>query len=216
MMLLPTYQDALKQLSGIIDALTADGLAIVPGFLAPQACHALAEECRQLTHAGEFHPAGVGQGEQWQLREDIRSDQIRWLSPQDCGPQQGHYLALMEAYRERLNQELFLGLIEFEGHATIYPPGSFYTRHRDQFRGNNQRTVTAILYLNDDWQAPHGGQLRIELDERGNTIEVLPELGTLVTFISERYWHEVLPATRERLSLTGWFKTRRIDGSVVL
>ena len=38
--------------------------------------------------------------------------------------------------------------------------------------------------------------------------DVLPEGGTLVCFLSQRFWHEVLPARRERLSLTGWFRGR--------
>jgi len=37
---------------------------------------------------------------------------------------------------------------------------------------------------------------------------VHPTGGTLVLFLSERFAHEVLPAKRERLSLTGWFKSR--------
>jgi SM-20-related protein len=38
--------------------------------------------------------------------------------------------------------------------------------------------------------------------------DVLPVAGTLVCFLSDRFEHEVLPATRERLSLTGWFRRR--------
>jgi SM-20-related protein len=40
------------------------------------------------------------------------------------------------------------------------------------------------------------------------TLDVLPEGGTLVAFLSERFQHEVLPARRERLALTGWFRRR--------
>jgi SM-20-related protein len=38
---------------------------------------------------------------------------------------------------------------------------------------------------------------------------VAPVGGTLVAFLSERFHHEVLPARRERYSLTGWFTRRR-------
>ena len=209
----PGFSAPHEQLARITDSLAQHGYGIFPALFDAATCHALATECRREQQAGEFRPAGVGRGDGWMVREDIRSDHIRWLSPNDCGEQQGHYLAWLEAYRQVLNQELFLGLVEFEGHGALYPPGSFYQRHLDQFRGNNQRTVTAILYLNEDWRAEDGGQLRIELED-GKTLEVLPEQGTFVTFMSERYWHEVLPATRDRLSLTGWFKTRPIDGSV--
>ena len=38
--------------------------------------------------------------------------------------------------------------------------------------------------------------------------EILPQSGRLVLFLSARFLHEVMPARRERLSITGWFKRR--------
>ena len=35
-----------------------------------------------------------------------------------------------------------------------------------------------------------------------------PPGGTLVSFLSAELYHEVLPARRDRASITGWFKTR--------
>ena len=35
-----------------------------------------------------------------------------------------------------------------------------------------------------------------------------PAAGTLVVFMSGDFPHEVLPASRERLSLTGWYRRR--------
>jgi len=198
-------------LSGIIETLVRQGYAVIPDFLSTEECRALAAECRDLREQGEFHRAGVGRGEMLDVRPEIRSDEIRWLERDDCGPHQGQYLELMSAYQQRLNRELFLGLVEFECFCAVYPPGSFYQCHLDQFRGVEQRTVTAILYLNDNWQPSDGGQLRIFLNgQTGETLEVLPEAGTFVTFLSADYWHEVRPAQRDRLSITGWFKTRPI------
>lgn len=207
----PPCPQAASHLDTVCQTLAAQGYAIVPGFLAADTCRELAAECRQSWQQGEFRPAGVGRGEALRVRPEIRSDLIRWFDSDDCGPQQGRWLALLEDYRQMLNRQLFLGLVEFEGHCALYPPGSFYQRHLDQFRGVEQRTVTAILYLNEQWQTEDGGQLRIYLDEEQTlTLDVLPEQGTLVTFLSANYWHEVLPARRERLSLTGWFKTRPV------
>lgn len=42
----------------------------------------------------------------------------------------------------------------------------------------------------------------------GREHDVLPQAGTLALFLSSEMPHEVLPATRERLSLTGWFRRR--------
>jgi len=41
-----------------------------------------------------------------------------------------------------------------------------------------------------------------------SALQISPEGGTLVAFLSGRFEHEVLPATRERYSLTGWFRRR--------
>jgi len=209
---LPTLlQGRESVLSEIIETLVRQGYAVIPSFLTAVECIALAEECRELRAQGEFHRAGVDRGERLDVRPEIRSDEIRWLERGDCGLRQREYLELMDAYLQHLNRELFLALVEFECFCAIYPPGSFYQRHLDQFRGVQQRTVTAILYLNENWQQSDGGQLRIFLNEQtGETLEVLPEAGTFVTFLSADYWHEVLPAERDRLSITGWFKTRPI------
>ena len=42
----------------------------------------------------------------------------------------------------------------------------------------------------------------------GVEYDVVPSGGSLVVFLSGEVPHEVLPATRERLSLTGWFRRR--------
>jgi SM-20-related protein len=68
--------------------------------------------------------------------------------------------------------------------------------------------LTFILYLNENWTAADGGLLRFWPDERTAALEIEPAGGTLVTFLSDRFWHEVLPAQRQRLSLTGWFRHR--------
>jgi len=68
--------------------------------------------------------------------------------------------------------------------------------------------LTVILYLNQDWQSDAGGLLRFWPEADGNALEIAPLGGTLVTFLSERFWHEVSPAQRQRLSLTGWFRRR--------
>jgi len=64
-----------------------------------------------------------------------------------------------------------------------------------------------VCYLNDAWRAEHGGALRIELAD-GREHDVLPQAGTLVVFMSADFPHEVLAASRERLSITGWYRRR--------
>ncbi len=140
------------------------------------------------------------------MREGIRGDSIQWLEHGQSAPSDG-YLQAMDELRSALNQALYLGLEDFECHFACYPPGAFYQKHLDRFRDDDRRTVTAVYYLNEAWQTEHGGALRLYLAD-DTELDVLPSAGTLVLFISAELPHEVLPATRERLSLTGWFRRR--------
>ncbi len=96
-----------------------------------------------------------------------------------------------------------------ELHYAVYPPGAGYQRHLDRFRDDDRRTLTVILYLNPpDWSEEDGGQLLFWPNPDGAPHVIQPLGGALVTFLSERFWHEVTPARRERISLTGWFRRR--------
>jgi len=128
---------------------------------------------------------------------------------------------LFDSLRLALNQELQMGLISYEAHYAIYEVGSFYGRHRDVFLAHGlgregrvaspllrQRALSLVLYLNDaDWSADDGGNLRVYL-ESGEHLDVLPQPGQLVCFLSDRFDHEVLPTHRRRVSLTAWFHRR--------
>jgi SM-20-related protein len=39
-----------------------------------------------------------------------------------------------------------------------------------------------------------------------DTVVVTPLMGTIAIFLSEEFPHEVLPATRDRFSIAGWFR----------
>jgi SM-20-related protein len=73
--------------------------------------------------------------------------------------------------------------------------------------------LSIALYLNADWRAEDGGALRLYLEAAGRApyADIAPVGGTLVAFRSERFPHAVLPARRERLSLTGWFRRRGME-----
>ena len=79
--------------------------------------------------------------------------------------------------------------------------------------GSDVRAISTALYLNDGWHADDGGQLRLYTGG-GASVDVLPQGGRLVAFQSDRFEHEVLPARRERMSFTGWFRRRPLEGFV--
>jgi len=195
----------------IAEAIASRGWIATDDFLPPGQLRELGEDGRRLWRSGSFRHAGVGRGPSFQLRPELRSDRVRWLLPPGETRPQKRYFARMEALRQTLNRHLYAGLVAFESHYALYPPGSLYRTHRDRFADASHRVVSAVLYLNPDWDTEAGGSLRLYLEEPDAPPfeEVPPTGGRLVCFLSDRFPHEVLPATRERLSLTGWFTARR-------
>jgi SM-20-related protein len=190
-----------------LETLTDRGFAIEHDFLAESEVLAWSREAMDSFENGEFRRAGVGPAGQRKVRSEVREDYVRWLEPPGATPCERRYFELMENLRLTLNGELFLGLFELEAHLALYPPGARYRCHLDRFRDDDSRVLSVSLYLNPDWRAEDGGALRLYLGEPESEPyeEVMPEGGTLLCFLSDRFHHEVLPARRERLSITGWF-----------
>jgi SM-20-related protein len=198
-------------MNGLLNALDQFGWAEIPGCLGDDDSLRLRRECRQAEQNGEFRRAGVGRGARLQVREEVRGDQVLWLRTDEAYVEQSAYLAKLELLRLALNQRFFLGLFEFEGHFAIYPEGGFYRPHLDRHAGTQSRVVTAILYLNPDWKLGDGGELKLWTDTgetSGPFVLIQPRMGTLVCFLSGDFWHEVLPAHKARMSITGWFRQR--------
>lgn len=203
-------RDAAPDDARVVAGLREHGVAIVPDYVPAPVWKRLAADARHRQRAGGFRSAGVGRGAGWRLRPEIRCDAVRWIEPASARAGERAWLERMEALRRTLNRDLYLGLLGFESHFALYPPGAFYRTHLDAFRDASHRVVSVLLYLNEDWRVEHGGALRLHLEKADAPArrDVLPEGGTLVGFLAAELPHEVLPATRERWSVAGWF-TRR-------
>jgi len=206
----PAADSANHAEQGIASDLLERGWSVCPDFLAAPAWQRLALETAEAWRTGGFRRGAVGTGPTRQVMPGVRSDYVRWLEPHGCTRTQGACLRALEGLRLAINRQLFLGLYAYEGHLTVYPPGACYGRHLDQFRGARHRQLSCILYLNRRWTAGDGGQLRLYLGPDGAEphVDILPRGGTLVCFLSAGFHHEVLPARRRRMSITGWFRTR--------
>ena len=192
----------------IINGLATRGFAITLDFLDQKAALLLAKETRQDWEEGESRRAGIGRGEELQVRDEIRRDHVRWLETEHVTGAQNLYLEKLATLRQALNRQLFLGLQRYEGHFAVYPPGAFYKAHLDRPRGSLDRWITSILYLNPNWSEGDGGELKLQTEvgqREGKFLLVPPRLGTFVTFLAGDFWHEVLPSETDRLSITGWF-----------
>jgi len=202
----------VSQLQSQLDPLVQHGYVIVPNFLAAAATTQLYDYAQQLTVA-DWQQAGIGRADQYTTNTAVRQDKIRWLSRDR--EVEASYLALMDELRLLINYELFIGLFDYECHLAHYPPGAFYRKHVDAFKGRSNRILTSVLYLNPEWQANDGGELVIYAAD-GSVLEtVLPQAGTLVLFLSEKFVHEVLPGQRDRFSITGWFRHNNSIGGLV-
>ena len=199
-------------IDSVVQQLAEKGWCALPGFLSADLVQRLAQDAEALYESGQLHPAATGQGTQREVRAGLRDDAIAWLGENPASQAQREYLSRMEELRLAANRELQLGLFDLEAHFARYPAGARYQKHLDIFQQDSRRTLSVICYLNSNWQEAEGGQLRIYLDETGQDaarhVDILPEGGTLACFLSHRFAHEVLPASRERLSLTGWFRRR--------
>lgn len=192
----------------LLEALAGPGWYVDPAFLSEDQTRLLREECLAAWRQGGFHAAGTGRG-QAHIDGEIRGDLIQWVDRAQAGPVLAETLDALETLRQAVNRSLFLGLFDAELHFAAYPPGAGYQRHLDRFRDDDRRTLTTIVYLNEPgWCEADGGLLRFWPEEQGAPLDILPSGGTLVTFLSARFWHQVLPAQRQRLSLTGWFRRR--------
>lgn len=193
----------------LIDHLAAHGWASASEFFPLQTMAALLQEAQALWRSDVFNVAGIGRGGEFKVRADIRSDHVLWLYDNNLTVPQREYRAAIEALRQELNAQLYVGLQEFEAHYAVYPPGAFYQKHLDRFSTADERIISCSLYLNPNWSAADGGALR--LYEGARSVEIYPKAGTFVIFRSDTIYHEVLPALRERFSLTGWFKRRPLE-----
>lgn len=193
----------------IADELVDKNYAIIDSFLSSEEVKAILALPHFAQHEQYFKKAGIGKNADLQINEAIRGDYILWLDKNTASPAALVYLNRLDELIQHLNRSLFLSLKDYEVHMTVYPVGTYYKRHLDQFKKDDKRKLSVICYLNEEWKEEQGGQLRIYTEETSH--DVLPLAGRLVCFRSDVLEHEVLPATRERLSLTGWIVDRAFE-----
>ncbi|HCH5090735.1 2OG-Fe(II) oxygenase [Vibrio parahaemolyticus] len=187
----------------LIDALATDGYYIWDDFLSE-------EEVTQLRDCipDNWKKARIGRNDDVTRIESIRSDKIQWLKPA-MGQPIANYLSKMEEIRQEVNRHFFLGLFEYEAHFAKYEKGDFYQKHLDCLKGNENRRLTTVFYMNESWSEEDAGELVVyDLNDK-EIATIPPRGGRLLVFLSEQFPHEVLPTNAERFSIAGWF---RING----
>ncbi len=196
-----------------------NGFCVLDNFISPDTVLCLAAEISALNSDDKMQAARTGRLAAT-VNLKLRGDSIHWLDENHASLAQLTYFKEMEGLRCQLNQQLYLGLHSLECHLALYPIGSAYPKHLDRFQLHDdshlaQRQISCILYLNQDWLAEDGGYLRLHLNDDGVTklniahLDIAPIAGRLIVFLSDSFYHEVLPTHRARMSLTAWFLNRQ-------
>lgn len=177
----------------------------VQGYFTRPAFLGEALATRALDEAGQLpmRRAGIRRGHE--LDDSVRTDELAWLTREETTGALAEAVAHFESLMHELNEGAWLGLRTFDLQLAHYAPGAHYARHRDAFPGQNNRRVTAIVYLNPAWGPEHGGRLRLHLSP---PLDLDPKLDRLVVFRSELVEHEVLEAHADRWAMTAWYSAR--------
>lgn len=184
------------------DQLATHYYAVVDNAFPANLYQRLTDFSDRLIEEDRLRRAGIGSLGQFELNRKVRGDEIYWLQRNETDQCIVLFFSEIQSLIENLKREFFLSLNDAEFHFAHYPPGTFYRRHLDQFKGRNNRQISVILYLNDHWKPGDGGELKIYTTEGSELIA--PVGNRLAVFRSDTVEHEVLPTHVLRRSVTGW------------
>ncbi|WP_290002506.1 2OG-Fe(II) oxygenase [Faucicola atlantae] len=178
-----------------LDTLAHDGFLLIDDCFVAPALYALQAESGFI----DYRLANLTAGRH---ARDIRGDRIRWLD-ETC-PYGLAYLRAIERLANWFNATLFTGIRHCEAHYACYPAGFGYQWHTDNPQGRDERVLSAVFYLNDDWHAADGGEL-VLIDAYGGTQTCQPQANRLLVFNSDLR-HQVNTTQRTRYSIATWLR----------
>ena len=189
----------------IITSFLDNRVGLVDNFLSEGLSGELKANLLSLLLEKQFKVAGIGNNSKLLTNKSIRSDVIYWLDRKHDNVHENSFFDRIDEFVKYLNMTCYTGITGYEFHYAYYEKGSSYKRHLDQFKDNQSRAYSMIMYLNTDWQSSDGGELCIYHDKLSQIIS--PMNGKCVFFKSSELEHEVLLSHNPRMSITGWLKT---------
>lgn len=188
----------------LIDSFIANKIGIAENFINEELAIQLKANLNKLHQSHQLLSAGIGNKPIVDQDKLIRSDRIYWLDRAHNDQFENQFFDLMDKFVSYLNETCYTGITSYEFHYTLYEKGSFYNKHLDQFKNNDSRKYSMILYLNSDWKTGDGGELCIHHLDHLQYIS--PNNGKSVFFKSNELVHEVMLNNEPRMSITGWLK----------
>ena len=188
----------------LINSYLDNNIGIDTAFLDKTLCNGLYQNILLLQKEELMTAAGIGNNEVKDTAQKMRGDKIYWMDKSHDNIFEQEFLNRVEEFISYLNRTCYTGINSYEFHYAVYEEGSFYKRHKDQFKNDSGRKYSLISYLNDNWLETDGGQLIVYQNETAQKIQ--PQSQTTVFFKSDVTEHEVVKAHRNRMSVTGWLK----------
>ncbi len=188
----------------LINSFIKDKIGITENFLSKNLSFQLTNNLKSLFSKDQLTLAGTGKSADIDRSKLVRGDKIFWLDRSHKDEFENSFFDVIDAFVLYLNRTCFTGITSYEFHYTLYEPGTFYKKHFDQFQNNDSRKYSMIFYLNENWKTIDGGELCIH--QANSSQSISPTNGKSVFFKSNELEHEVLNTTKNRMSITGWFK----------
>lgn len=188
----------------LIDSFIVNKVGIAENFLNEVLCLELKHNLETLYKNKLLLSAGIGNKTIIDHDKLIRNDKIYWLDRAHKNQYENDFFDVMDRFVSHLNSSCYAGITGYEFHYTLYEKGSFYKKHLDQFKNNESRKYSMIIYLNADWQQDDGGELCIHHTK--DLQKISPISGKGIFFDSSELEHEVLTTNKPRMSITGWLK----------
>jgi SM-20-related protein len=182
------------------DRLSEDDYVLIDNFLSPDLYKTIRSFFLDHLQMEDFSKAGIGSSGNRIIQSSIRGDYVYWLD-RLRDTELTSFFELADELIYNLNRFCYLSLSGSEFHLAHYPAGTFYHRHLDQFKERNNRMISVIIYLNEQWKEEDAGQLKIFGEK---DVLINPVANRCVLFRSNLVEHEVLLTHASRYSLTGW------------
>ncbi|XP_027851534.1 prolyl hydroxylase EGLN3 isoform X1 [Aphis gossypii] len=192
------------------------GVCVLDNFLGYQRGMTVLDEVLNLYNMGVFKDGQLVRNKASNNLKTIRGDQIIWVDGrEDSCKQIGQLISDVDAVvmgSNKMNDNGKLGNYTINGRTkamvACYPGhGSHYVKHVDN-PNKDGRCITAIYYLNKDWDIKeNGGLLRIFPEGWSDQVaDIEPLFDRILFFWSDRRNpHEVQPAFKTRYAITLWY-----------
>lgn len=194
-----------KIFNTLVNSFIDNKVGIAENFLSQSLSLQLKANLQTLYASQQMQSAGTGGNTNVHYDQLFRSDIIYWLDRAHNNAHENTFFDLMDTFILFLNETCYTGITGYEFHYALYEEGSFYKKHLDQFKNDDSRKYSMIMYLNSEWTEGDGGELCIHHHDHIENIS--PTSGKTVFFKSSELEHEVLLSNKPRMSITGWLKS---------